>query len=146
MRHCVTAQLVGDQHPRRCALLLEEFAEEPLGGLGIPARSDQDVEDVAVPVDGPPQILPTAVDRQEHLVEVPLVGGPFPAAAQPADVFRSELGTPLPDRLVGDDHAADQDELLDLTEAQREAVIQPYAVRDDLRRIPVTLVTTPRPR
>ena len=44
------------------------LTEEPLGGLGIPARSDQDVEDVAVLVDGPPQILPTAVDRQEHLV------------------------------------------------------------------------------
>ena len=34
MRHCVTAELVGDQHPRRRALPLEEFAEEPLGGLG----------------------------------------------------------------------------------------------------------------
>jgi hypothetical protein len=31
MRHCVTAELVGDQHPRRRALPLEEFAEEPRG-------------------------------------------------------------------------------------------------------------------
>ena len=35
MRHRVIAELVGDQHPRRRALLLEEFAEEPLGGLGV---------------------------------------------------------------------------------------------------------------
>jgi hypothetical protein len=35
---------------------------------------------------------------------------------------------------------------LNLTEAQREAVIQPYAMRDDLRRIPVGPYTTPRPR
>src|SRR4029079_1075347 len=108
---------------RRRALRLEEFAEEPLGGLGVPARWDQDVEDVAVLVDGPPQILPTAVDRQQHLVEVPLVAGSGLAAAQAGRVDGSELGTPLPDRLVRDDHAADQHELLDLTEAQREPVI-----------------------
>ena len=35
--------------------------------------------------------------------------------------------SPLPDRLVGDYHAADQHELLDLAEAQREPVIQPHA-------------------
>jgi hypothetical protein len=146
MRHCVTAQRVGDQHPKRRAPPLEEFAAEPLGGLGVPPRFDQDVEDVAVGVDGPPQLLPTAVDRQEHLVEMPLVAGSGLAAAQPAGVFRPELGTPLPDRLVGDDHAADQHELLDLTEAQREAVIQPYAVRDDHPPDTGGPCTTPRPR
>jgi len=140
MRHRVTAELVGDQHPIRRALPLEEFAEEPRGGRGVPARLDQDVEDVAVLIDGRPQLLPTAVDRQEHLVEMPPVAGSGSAAAQPAGVLRPELDTPLPDRLVADDHAADQHELLDLTEAQREAVIQPYAVRDDLHRIPVALV------
>ena len=129
MRHCVTAERVGDQHPKRRALPLEEFAEEPLGGLGVPAGLDQDVEDVAVLIDGPPQLLPTAVDRQEHLVEMPPVAGSGLAAAQPAGVLRPELGTPLPDRLVADDHAADQHELLDLTEAQREAVIQPRSAR-----------------
>ena len=87
-----------------------------------------------------PQIVTTAVDRQEHLVEVPLVAGSGLAAAQAGRVDGSELGAPLPDRLVRDDHAADQHEPLDLTEAQREPVIQPHAVRDDLRRIPVTLV------
>jgi hypothetical protein len=59
MRHRVTAELVGDQHPRYPALLGQQLTEEPLGGLGIPARSDQDVEHIAVLVDGPPQILST---------------------------------------------------------------------------------------
>jgi hypothetical protein len=54
VRHLVAGELVGDQHPRYPALPLEEFAEEPLGGIGIPAGLDQDVEDVAVLVDGPP--------------------------------------------------------------------------------------------
>jgi len=80
---------------------------------------DQDVEDVAVLVDGPPQVVMTGVDRQEHLVEVPLVAGSGLAAAQAGRVDGSELAAPLPDRLVRDYHAADQHELLDLAEAQR---------------------------
>jgi hypothetical protein len=48
MRRAVAAELVGDQHPRRRALPLQKCAEEPLGGLGIPAKLDQNVEDVAV--------------------------------------------------------------------------------------------------
>ena len=104
MRHCVTAELIGDQHPRRRSLPLEQFAEEPWRPWH-PARLDPDVEDVAVLVDGPLQILPTAVDRQEHLVEVPRVAGPGLAAARAGRVDGSELGAPLPDRLVGDGHA-----------------------------------------
>jgi hypothetical protein len=75
MRRLIASELIGDQHPRRRALPLEEFAEEPLGGLSVAPALDEDVEDVAVLVDGPPQILTTAVDRHEHLVEVPLVAG-----------------------------------------------------------------------
>jgi hypothetical protein len=86
---------------------------------------DQDVEDVAVLIDGPPQILPTAVDRQEHLVEMPPVAGSGLAAAQPAGLFPPELGTPPPDRLITHRDTAYQHPLLDLTKAQREAVIPP---------------------
>ena len=120
---CATPQLrsLSVTSTRRRALPLEEFAEtawrpwrRACTGRGCRGRCR--------PGRSPPQMLPTAGDRQEHLAEMPRVGGPFPAAAQPAGVFRPELGTPLPDRLVGDDHAADQHELLDLTEAQREAV------------------------
>jgi len=41
---------------------------------------------------------------------MPLVAGSGVAAAQPAGVFGSGLGAPLPDRLLGDDHAAHQHE------------------------------------
>ena len=140
---CATAQLRswsvtstrGDAH-----CLLRSLRKNRLAALASRRHETTMSRTLPSPVDGPPQILPTAVDRQEHLVEMPLVAGSGLAAAQAGRVFRPELGTPLPDRLVGDDHAADQHELLDLTEAQREAAIQPHAVRDDLRRIPVTLV------
>src|SRR4029077_1444878 len=53
---------------------------------------------------------------------------------------RPELGTPGPDRLVGDHDAADEHQVLDVAQAQRETVIQPHRVPDDLDRIPVALV------
>ena len=59
---------------------------------------------------GPPQVVTTAGDCQEHLVEVPLVAGSGLAAAQAGRVGGSELGAPLPDRLVRDYHADGRNE------------------------------------
>src|SRR6185312_7667223 len=42
--------------------------------------------------------------------------------------------TPLPDRLVTNDHATSQHHLLHLAEAEREAVVEPDTVANDLRR------------
>src|SRR5208283_1640506 len=55
-------------------------------------------------------------------------------------VVRPELCTPGPDRLVGDHHTAGNHQLLDVAQTQRETVIQPHRMPDDLDRIPVALV------
>src|SRR6185503_17848836 len=74
---------------------------------------------------------------------MPFVAGPGPAPAQPVGVDLPELRAPLPDGFVADHDTALQHQLLDLTKAQREPVIQPHAVRDDLRRgIGVPCTTT----
>jgi hypothetical protein len=72
------------------------------------------------------------VDRDEHLVEMPLIARPGPSATQPAREGLPELATSLPDRLVRDHDAALQHRPLDLAEAEREAVIQPHTATDDL--------------
>ena len=61
----VTAELVCDQAARQAALTLQERPEEPGGGVSIASRLHEDVDDVAVFVDGAPQILPSALDRYE---------------------------------------------------------------------------------
>src|SRR6185312_5285335 len=86
------------------------------------------------------QIMSGAVDRHEHLVEVPFVAGAGSPTTSLGGVVRPELGTPGPDRLVGDHHAAGEHQLLNVAQAQRETVIQPHRVPDDLDRIPVALV------
>ena len=53
------------QAARQAALTLQERPEEPGGGVSIASRLHEDVDDVAVFVDGAPQILPSALDRYE---------------------------------------------------------------------------------
>lgn len=68
---------------------------------------------------------------------MPFIPRPWPAAAQSVGVLLTELQTPPPDGLAGDDHAALEHQLLDLAEGQREPEVQPHAVRDHLDRVPV---------
>src|SRR5271157_5413323 len=60
-----------------------------------------------------------AVDLHENLVEVPLVAGSGSAPTQLVGVVAPELGTPGPDRLVGDHHTAGKQQLLDVAQTQR---------------------------
>jgi len=76
----------------------------------------------------------------DDFIEMPFVARPGPAPAQPVGVDLPERHALLPDGFVADHDAALQHQLLDLTKAQREPVLQPHAVRDDLRRVPVSLI------
>ena len=76
----------------------------------------------------------------DDFIEMPFVARPGPAPAQPVGLGLPELRAPLPDGFVADHDAALQHQLLDLTKAQRQPVLQPHAVGDDLRRVPVSLV------
>ena len=54
--------------------------------------------------------------------------------------IRPELQAPLLDRLVGHSNAALGKQVLDLTEAQAKAVVEPHRVADDLGRESVSVV------
>src|SRR6476660_2173220 len=136
----IAGQLVGHQHARHVAQALEQLAEKPCSRHRVAARLHEDVEHVAVLVDRAPQIMSGAVDLHEHLVEVPFVAGTGSPTTSLGGVVRPELGTPGPDRLGGDHDAAGEHQFLDVAQAQRETVIQPHRVPDDLDRIPVALV------
>lgn len=78
--NAVAGQLVGDDHPRRILQALEQLAEKLLGRQRVSVGPHQHVENVAVLVDRPPQIMLAAIDSDENLVEVPLAAGPGPPA------------------------------------------------------------------
>ena len=56
LRRAVAPALVRDEHPWPVGQALEQRAAELLGGGFVPARLDQEIEDVAVWIHGPPQI------------------------------------------------------------------------------------------
>ena len=58
----------------------------------------------------------------------------WPTFAQVGCDPRPEMAHPAPDRLIGDDNPAFSQQILDLAEAEREAVIKPDRVLDDFGR------------
>src|SRR5713101_2637027 len=69
----VAAKLVGDQTPRHTALPFQQFPEEALGCTPIAPGLDENVDDVPVLIDRPPEILLPTLDMHEEFVQVPRV-------------------------------------------------------------------------
>jgi len=136
----IGAQLVGDRQLGRKALLLEWFAHQLRGRPFIPARLDQQIEDLALLVDGTPEIYAPAGNPRDHLVEVPSVARPGPPLPQASRDRGTEFEHPAPDRFVGQVEPAFGKQFLDITIAQGEAEIEPNCVLDYGRREAVAAV------
>ena len=130
LRGRVGPQLVGHHHPRQ-APSLEELAHEPFGGFGVSPRLNENVQDVAVRIDRPPQPMLRAVDLENDLVEVPPVGRPRPVASDLRCNLCPELRDPDPDRFMGYDDPSLGQKVFNVAQAQGEAVIRPDGVADD---------------
>jgi len=136
----IAGQLVGDHHARHVGEILEQTTEELLGGRRVSAALDQDIEDVAVLIDGPPEIVLHPVDADEDLVEVPLVTRLRAPASQRVGVLLAERAAPLAHGLVGEDHPALGEQFLHVAITQGEAEGQPDRVADNLGRVSLALV------
>ena len=94
--------------------------EEAFGRTPVPPRLHEDVDHVAVLVDGPPEILLAPVDVHEQFVQVPRVAQASLSAPQDPGVRRTEPLTPLPNRLVGDGDAPLSEEIFGISEALKQ--------------------------
>src|ERR1700746_2262085 len=133
-RRGVGAQLVGDQQLGGEALLLEQLAHQPQRRPAVAATLDQHVEDLALVIDGAPEIRPLAGDAHHHLVQMPAIARPRATLAQPSRDRGTELQHPSPHRFVGDVEPSFGQQFLDIAVAQGEAEIEPDRVLDDLGR------------
>jgi hypothetical protein len=79
---------------------------------------NQDVDHIPILVDGSPEIVTLAPDVHEQLVQMPDVSSSTLPTSEVASVVESELLTPLPNGLVGDDDSAFREEVLDVSKAQ----------------------------
>lgn len=127
----IGAEPVGHQRLRGHSLLLEQLSHQPESRALAPPGLDQHVEDLALAVDGAPEIQPPTADRDEHLIEVPAAARPAALRTKPAGNRRAEAGDPGPDRLVADGDAPLRQQLLDVAQAEREPGVEPDGVLDD---------------
>ena len=67
----VAGKFVRDQSSRLTALPFQQLAEKARGRTPIAPGLDQDVDDVAVLVNGAPEVLPPTLDVHEQFVQVP---------------------------------------------------------------------------
>ena len=86
VRSPIAAQLVGDQPPRPTLLALQQLAEKACGSPAVATRLDEDIENVAILIDGTPEIAPLSLDGDEDLVQVPDVAQPALSTLEPASV------------------------------------------------------------
>jgi hypothetical protein len=94
IRRTVAAQLVRHQSVWLAALPAHKLSQESFRRALITTRSDENVDQVAVLIDRAPQILLSAADPYEHLVEVPRISQAPLATLGSARVSGSELQTP----------------------------------------------------
>ena len=79
---------------------VQYLAKEPRGRPAVTPCLHQDVEDVAVLVHGPPQVLSLTAERDEDFIQIPGVAQPTSTAPQLSCVVETERLTPVADGFV----------------------------------------------
>ena len=115
---------------------------EPLRSAGVSSTLDQDVENEAVLIDGAPEPVWLAGDRDDDLIHMPFIaagGGP------PADLISeclAELLPPLAHGLVGHANPTRRQHFFDHAKAQGKPEIEPNRMADDLGRKAMAVVVS----
>src|SRR5216684_8319320 len=139
----VGAELVGSYQFRREGLFLKELAHQPECSPLVAPALNQHVENLALVIDGAPQVHPFASNPDHHLVEVPSIARAWAAPSQLSCYPGPELQNPAPHRFIGNLQAALGEEFLNVAVAQRETEIEPNRVLDDRRREAMSAVGEP---
>ena len=103
-------------------------------------RWTEDVENETVLINGAPEPVLFARDRDDDLIHIPFVAASRRAPADLIGERLAELLPPLAHALVGHANSAGRQHLLDHAQAQRKPEIEPNRVDDHLRRKAVAAI------
>ncbi len=109
----------------------QQVDEKGPGGPGVSVFLKQDVQHGSVLIHRPPEPMFDPTDLDADLVEMPPRTPPGFAVAQFFGEERRKLDIPLPQGFVADLDAALVEQLLYITLAEGEAVVEPEGVADD---------------
>ncbi len=128
----IAPQLVRDHYPGGVLQPFEKLAEKPLCCLRVVTPLDQDIQDVAILVHCPPQVVLLAFDPNENFIKAPSVTRSTLPGPDPLGVLMAKTKTPLADSLVSDVNSPTHKDFFDISEAEGKAVVQPHRMADDL--------------
>jgi hypothetical protein len=137
----VASQFVSNDLQWFGTLATQESSKESLCRTLITMRLNQNIEDVAILIHGTPEILLLAIDSNKDLIQIPVVAEPSLSSLQFPGIVRTELLTPLSNRLIRDDDSTFGEKILDISETHAEAMVGPDRIADNLARETIAGVT-----
>src|SRR5215471_1734767 len=73
LRRAIAFELLRNDDPRHVGQAFEECADKLLRRPLVPAALDENISDVAVRIDGTPQIMACPIARPKHFISMPCV-------------------------------------------------------------------------
>ena len=140
MRGTVTLKFVGDESKRCLSLTFQKLAEQACCGSAVATRLNEDLDHVPVLLNGAPKVLSLVVDRDEYFVQEPRISESTLSSLQLPGVVEAELPAPLADCLVRHSDPSFSEQILDISEADTESVVEPDCMTDDFWRIAVSVI------
>jgi hypothetical protein len=92
----IRPQVIGDLSIGNETVFLQQLSHELQRGMLVPFRLDQHIEDLALCVDGAPQVDHAAIDLEIYLIQMPARVGLGSASAQVRCDHRPEVVYPAP--------------------------------------------------
>ena len=134
----VGPQIIRDQPLRSDGVFPQKFAHQFQRGVLVALGLDQHIQNLALGVDGAPQVNHAPIDFQIDLVKMPDRMRFGTALAQFRCNDRPEMIYPASECLVRNCNSALGEQILDVTIAKREPEIEPDRLVNDLRREPIS--------
>jgi len=94
----------------------------------------RNVEDSLLLIDRTLEVMACPSDREEHLIQVPLVAGLGPLMPESIGIPLAELVAPPANRFITHRDDTGKRQLFDITIADAETEVEPDRVADDLDR------------
>ena len=104
----VALEFVGDDHAWHVDQFLEQLTKELLRRPLVPAALYQDIQDVPVLINRPPQVVTLSFNSQKYFIKMPLVSGARAATPELIGVLLAKFAALFANRLIRHDYAAFQ--------------------------------------